>query len=95
MNVKQRKTLNRIFENPVRSDVSWHDIETLFAALGAEIEKGHGSHVRVILNTRFADFHRPHPERVTDKGALKAVRRFLLEAGVSPEVEDGEFFEEL
>jgi hypothetical protein len=29
-------------------------------------------------------FHRPHPQPVTDKGALKAVRRFLESAGISP-----------
>jgi hypothetical protein len=31
-----------------------------------------------------AVFHRPHPERITDKGAVKAVRRFLQTAGVEP-----------
>jgi hypothetical protein len=31
-----------------------------------------------------AVFHRPHPEKETDKGALKSVRRFLKEAGIEP-----------
>jgi hypothetical protein len=34
-----------------------------------------------------AVFHRPHPEKTTDKGALKSVRRFLLEAGIKVEKE--------
>jgi hypothetical protein len=40
--------------------------------------------VRVSLNRVDAVFHRPHPRKETDKGALKSVRRFLSEAGVSP-----------
>lgn len=82
MNVQHRKTLVRIFEKPERSDIAWRDIESLFLALGAEISEGNGSRVRVALNGVRAVFHRPHPERVTDKGAVKSVRRFLNEAGV-------------
>jgi hypothetical protein len=43
-----------------------------------------GSRVRVALNDVRAVFHRPHPDRVTNKGAVKSVRRFLQEAGVIP-----------
>ena len=37
----------------------------------------------VILNGIRAVFHRPHPEKVTDKGAVKSVRRLLQEAEVT------------
>jgi hypothetical protein len=37
---KQQKNLTRIFEDPVRSDVKWCDIETLIQGLGAEISEG-------------------------------------------------------
>ncbi|MFO8090192.1 MAG: hypothetical protein R6U13_10180 [Desulfatiglandaceae bacterium] len=43
---------------------------------------GRGSRVRVVLNDVKAVFHRPHPERITEKCAIKSVRRFLKEAGV-------------
>ena len=79
---KHRKTLELIFENPTRSDVNWQKIEKLLEALGAEISEGRGSRVRIYLNDIRAVFHRPHPQRETDKGALKSVRRFLIEAGV-------------
>lgn len=82
VNKKQRQTLNRIFEKPERSDIPWADIESLFIALGAEISEGRGSRVRVAVKDVRAVFHRPHPERFTDKGAVKSVRRFLQEAGV-------------
>jgi hypothetical protein len=82
MNKKQRQTLKRIFERPEPSDISWIDIESLFTALGADISEGRGSRVRVALNEVRAVFHRPHPKRVTNKGAVKSVRKFLQEAGV-------------
>ena len=84
MNKKQRQTLDKIFEKPERSDISWVNIEALFIALGAKISEGRGSRVRVALNDVRAVFHRPHPERVTNKGAVNSVRRFLQEAGVRP-----------
>ena len=84
MNKKQRQTLVKIFERPERSDIPWVNIESLFIALGADISEGRGSRVRVALNDIRAVFHRPHPERVTNKGAVKSVRRLLQEAGVRP-----------
>jgi len=83
MNKKQQQTLNKIFERPERSDIPWVQVESLFITLGAEISEGRGSRVRVALNNVRAVFHRPHPERVTNKGAVKSVRRFLKEAGVN------------
>lgn len=82
MNAHHRKTLEAIFERPERTDIAWRDIETLFVALGGEVSEGSGSRVRVALNGVRAVFHRPHPQRVTEKGAVKSVRRFLIEAGV-------------
>ncbi len=51
-------------------------------ALGAEREEGSGSRVRYFLNGIRAVFHRPHPQKETDKGAIKSVRRFLEEGGI-------------
>ena len=82
MNNKQIKTYKDIFSNPVRSDISWNEIESLFEALGAQISEGNGSRIRVLLNNERAVFHRPHPDRNTDKGAIMSVRKFLNNAGV-------------
>ena len=82
---KHRKTLEAVFEDPVRSNVDWADVEKLFVALGAEVSEGRGSRVRVYLGGVRAVFHRPHPQKETDRGALRSVRRFLVEAGVEPE----------
>lgn len=82
VNKKQSMTLKAIFKEPVQSNVKWVDVESLFKHLGAEISEGNGSRVRVILNGVKAVFHRPHPRKETDKGALVSVRRFLDNAGI-------------
>lgn len=84
MHGKHRETLEAVFDDPVRSDVPWAEVEAMLAAAGAEISEGRGSRVRVSLNGVDAVFHRPHPQKETDKGALKSVRRFLREAGITP-----------
>jgi hypothetical protein len=82
MNKKQRQTLDRIFDKPERSDILGNDIESLFKALGSDISEGRGSRVRVALKGVRAVFHRPHPQRGTNKSTVRSVRRFLLETGV-------------
>lgn len=82
---KHTTILQAIFAQPVQANILWSDIESLLESLGAEVEEGEGSRVRVALNGVRAVFHRPHPKPATDKGAVKSVRRFLSEAGVRPE----------
>jgi hypothetical protein len=84
LNRKHRATLEAIFAVPVCAGVIWVDVEALFRACGGEISEGRGSRVRVALNGVRAVFHRPHPRKETDKGALMSVRRFLTEAGITP-----------
>lgn len=84
MGPKHRRTLEAVFEDPVRSNIAWRDIEAMLEALGAEITEGSGSRVRIALNGVRAVFHRPHPQKETDKGAVKSMRRFLTEVGVTP-----------
>jgi hypothetical protein len=74
--------MRAIFAEPVRAGINWSDIESLLAHLGAEISQGQGSRVRVALNGVRAIFHRPHPHKETDKGAVRSMRRFLTEAVV-------------
>jgi len=84
MKSKHRKTLQAIFEDPVRANIPWANIERMLVACGAEISEGRGSRVRIALKGVRAVFHRPHPRKETDKGAVVSMRRFLTEAGVEP-----------
>ena len=82
MNKKHQKILEQIFQNPVLPSIAWKDIEAMLKALGAEISEGNGSRVRIALNGIRAVFHRPHPQKETDKGAVISMRRFLKEADI-------------
>jgi hypothetical protein len=81
---KHQKTLRAIFANPVRSNINGADIESLLMAMGAERDEGSGSRIRFALNGIRATIHRPHPQKETDRGAVKSVRRFLEEGGIRP-----------
>jgi hypothetical protein len=83
LNSKQQKTLKDVFEDPIKASIPWSDVEVLLKALG-RVTEGSGSRVRAFVNGKVATFHRPHPEKETDKGTVKSVRRFLREAGVKP-----------
>jgi HicA toxin of bacterial toxin-antitoxin, len=84
MNQKHRGALEAVFDDPVNSNIPWRDIEAMLEAAGGEITQGAGSRVRIALNGVRAVFHRPHPHKETDRGAVRSMRRFLTEAGVTP-----------
>jgi hypothetical protein len=84
MNKVQQVTLNDIFTRPTRANIRWSAIESLIHALGDEVMERAGSRVAARLNGVTAVFHRPHPQPETKKGAVDAVRQFLVNAGVKP-----------
>ena len=84
MHNKHRKTLDAIFVEPALSNIAWSDIESLLIAVVAQRFEGNGSRVRFLLNDVKATFHRSHPQKETDKGAVVSVRRFLEAGGVKP-----------
>ncbi|WP_145366037.1 type II toxin-antitoxin system HicA family toxin [Stratiformator vulcanicus] len=79
---KHRKMLHSIFEEPVKSNLAWRDIESMLKWLGSDVREGRGSRVRVALNGVRAVFHRPHPAPEASRAQIRSVRRFLIEAGV-------------
>jgi HicA toxin of bacterial toxin-antitoxin, len=81
---KHQAILEAVFADPVKANIVWRDIEAMLVACGAEITEGQGSRVRIALNGVRAVFHRPHPQKETDKGAVKSVRRLLQEAEIQP-----------
>jgi hypothetical protein len=84
VNSRHRATLERIFAEPTPADLRWAEVEALLLALGAIVTEGAGSRVRVTLGARRAVFHRPHPKPQASRGLVRAVRLFLVQAGVEP-----------
>ncbi|MGA3072224.1 MAG: type II toxin-antitoxin system HicA family toxin [Bryobacteraceae bacterium] len=80
---KHQRVLEAIFEK--RANIAWSDIESMLLYYGAEISEGRGSRVRIALHGVRAVFHRPHPKKETDRGAVASMQRFLTEAGIGIE----------
>jgi len=80
---KHQRVLEAIFEK--RANIVWADIEAMLLYYGAEISEGRGSRVRIVLNGVRAVFHRPHPQKETDRGAVASMQKFLVEAGIGGE----------
>ncbi len=77
---KHQRILQAVFDK--QAGIAWSDIEKMLIHYGAEISEGRGSRVRIAMKGVRAVFHRPHPQKETDRGAVAAVRRFLIEAGI-------------
>jgi HicA-like toxin of HicAB toxin-antitoxin system len=86
MTKKQQRVLEGLFADPVRANIDWHDVESLLAALGAELTEARGSRVVVVLNGVKAVFHEPHPQKEVGKGMVRSLRDFLAAAGIRPPV---------
>lgn len=83
MNRKQRNTYDAIFAQPIRRNVVWNDVVSLIKALGGTVTQGDGSRVRFDLNDISLNIHSPHPQKELKRYQIKAIREFLINAGVS------------
>jgi hypothetical protein len=84
VNSTQTKTLARIYDEPVRTDLRWSEVRSLLMALGAAITEGRGSRVRITLKNHHLMLHRPHPQPELKPYMARAVRELLQNAGVAP-----------
>lgn len=84
MNNKQRRTLRLLFAQPTPAGVRWPDVRSLLVALGADLQQRAGSRVAVKLNDFVIVVHEPHPSPVLMRDAVRDLRDFLEDAGVTP-----------
>ena len=82
MNKKQRKTYDAIFSEPIRRNIVWNDVVALIKAIGGTATQGDGLRVRFDLNDISLNIHSPHPQKELKKYQIKAIREFLINAGV-------------
>ena len=82
MNRKQRNTYDAIFAQPIRRNIVWNDVVSLIEALGGTVTQGNGSRVRFDLSDISLNIHSPHPQKELKRYQVKAVREFLINAGV-------------
>lgn len=82
MNSKQTKTLNSLFENPVKKSIKWPDVEKLLLALGGFVKQGDGSRIRITLGGSSLNIHTPHPKNELKPYQVRAIRTLLSNEGV-------------
>jgi HicA toxin of bacterial toxin-antitoxin, len=82
MNKKQRNTYSALFAEPIRRNILWNDVVSLILALDGRVLQGDGSRVRFDLNDVSLNIHSPHPQKELKRYQVKAVREFLINAGV-------------
>ncbi len=84
MNRTQRKTLERVFADPVNGNIEWSRIESLLVAAGCRVIEGAGSSVTFESGGRKMTLHRPHPRKEALRYRVLAAREFLGHIGIQP-----------
>ncbi len=84
MNSAQRKTLERVFADPLNGNIEWSRIESLLKAVGCHVLEGAGSSVTFSSEGGKLTVHRPHPHRAALRYRVQATRDFLIRIGIQP-----------
>lgn len=82
MNKKQRKIYDALFAEPIRRNIVWDDVVSLIKGIGGTVIQGDGSRVRFDLNDISLNIHSPHPQKELKRYQVKAIREFLIKAGI-------------
>ncbi|CAN5131135.1 type II toxin-antitoxin system HicA family toxin [soil metagenome] len=72
-----RKTLERIWAEPVNGNLDWSRVESLLKALGCRVIEGAGSSVTFELQGSKWTVHRPHPGKESLRYRIQAAREYL------------------
>lgn len=92
LNAKDSATMERIYRQPLPSDLDWHDVVVLVGKLGTVKEDG--SRLTLTIKDASHHFHRPESGDLVDDAQIHELRRLLRDAGIGrldpKEVGDGE-----
>ena len=83
MNSKQQKTFKSLFCNPVKKNIKWTDVESLIVGVGGQVKCGDGSRIRIVLDECSLNIHTPHPQKELKPYQIRAIRKLLLEKGLT------------
>lgn len=81
MNNKQKRTLQKILQKPVRNDIHIDEVKALISGMnGVWTEKSkRGSRLMISINGRKFSLHKPHPDPTLKPYAIKDLAQFLTE----------------
>jgi hypothetical protein len=84
VNSAHRRTLERVFADPVNGNLEWAKIESLLKGAGCRVVEGAGSSVTFEFGGRKLTLHRPHPAKEALRYRVLAVREFIERMGLRP-----------
>lgn len=76
---KKEKLLNKFLELPLRSDLTYLQLEALLLKLGYKKIEGDGSRVKFLKGDKPIMIHKPHPENILKKYVIKQLQEILGE----------------
>jgi hypothetical protein len=83
MNHRHRKLIEAVFAHPVSANLDGREVESLLAALGAELHHTHNGRLGARLNGRSLSLHaRSHS---LGKDEAVQLRQFLEACGIGPD----------
>ncbi|RLA25247.1 MAG: hexulose-6-phosphate isomerase [Gammaproteobacteria bacterium] len=82
MNSKQQKIFSTLFDNPVKKNIKWSDIEKLIVGVGGQISQGDGSRVRIVIGGQSLNIHTPHPQKELKPYQVRAIRKLFIDQGI-------------
>jgi hypothetical protein len=77
-----QNTLEGVFQNPVSSELEWHDIIALIEQLGTVKTKNNGQ-LTFTVNGTPRIFHRAKDKNTSDRPQVRALREFLESVGIN------------
>lgn len=83
MSHKHAQLLRSIFHDPLPANIHWREIESLLKHLCADLQPAHGARFRILLNGCEGFLHHPHNSNTCSRQEIKAVRDYLLRAGIT------------
>ena len=78
-----QKTLTQIFTEPTKGDVTFDAALALLKAHGGVVKEGAGSRVKIFIQGKVIQFHRPHKKDLP-KYVVEAIREVLEDLGIKP-----------
>ncbi len=81
MNNKQTKIFKRLFDDPVKKNIKWTEVENLINGLEGQIIQGNGSRIRIVLGQQSLNIHTPHPHKELKPYQIRAIRKLFMEQG--------------
>ena len=74
---KVNKLLDKFLEIPIKSDLTYKELETLLIKFGFEKIEGSGSRVKFIKDNTPIMIHKPHPGNILKRYVVKQLQEIL------------------